>query len=112
MKKILLIAALVLGIVSAGLAFDGEGPRGQRAIKRVTPYGDFCPRCTVYGVGHEPVAHDKAIAAMKAYFGKRGYTIGNVRAMGRFMRVDIFHHGMLVDRIIFDRKTGRIRSIY
>lgn len=118
MKKTFAIVAVVLalavfGLAPAGLAFDGKGPHHPGAVKNgVTPYGDFCPRCTVYGVGYKPVGHAKAVAAMRAYFGKRGYTIGNVRGIGRFMKVDIYHHGVLVDIIIFDRKTGRIRSIY
>jgi hypothetical protein len=88
-------------------------PRARRALdKGVTPYGDFCPTCTLYGVGREPVGHGKAVAAMRAYFAKKGCTIGNVKGVGRFMKVDVYLHGVLIDRIIFDRRTGRIRSIY
>jgi len=124
MKKSLFITLLVVGaavLALAPLAFaedEGDarpdGPRPQRAVltNGVTPYGDFCPNCTVYGVGHEQVGHAKAVAAMRAYFQKRGYAIGNARGVGRFIRVDVYRGGVLVDRIIFDRKTGRVRSIY
>jgi hypothetical protein len=90
-----------------------ERPHNRRAIKRgVTPYGDFCPTCTLYGVGRKPVGHGKAVSAMRAYFAKKGCTIGNVRGVGRFMKVNVYRRGVLIDRVIFDRRTGRIRSIY
>lgn len=129
----LLTAALALLLSSTALAVDGEaqgggdgggdGPRiertggyphhGRRAVMNgVTPYGDFCPRCTLYGVGREPVGHGKAVAAMRAYFANKGCTIGNIQGGGRFLKVDVYRNGVLIDRIIFDRRTGRIRSIY
>lgn len=138
MKKTFLIAtilttALALLLSSMVFAFDGEargrgdgggdGPRlertgvyphhGRRAVMNgVTPYGDFCPRCTLYGVGREPVGHGKAVAAMRSYFANKGCTIGNIQGGGRFLKVDVYRRGVLIDRIIFDRRTGRIRSIY
>jgi len=123
MKKAILIAALVLGLSSAAFAESMGPPRTRHGIyngpppqriKTVTPYGDFCPNCSVYGVRykHKQVRHDKAVEAIRAYFVKRGYQIGNVRGLGRFIRVDVYRDKKLVDRIVFDRKTGRIRSIY
>jgi len=78
----------------------------------VTPYGDFCPRCSRYGVGTRPVVHAEAVAAMHAYFHAKGLSIGNVRNMGRFMIADVYQDGKLVDTVIFDRRTGRLRSIF
>jgi hypothetical protein len=123
MKKALLIAALVLGLATAASAGGRGGPHGETAdlkgptphhMRNVTPYGDFCPNCSVYGVRykHEAVRHDKAVDAIRAYFAKRGFQIGNVRGVGRFIKVDIYRDRKLVDRIVFDRRTGRIRSIY
>jgi hypothetical protein len=126
MKRAFLIAAIVLGFATGGFAGERGGPhnphRGKGDFKRphphrirnVTPYGDFCPNCSVYGVRykHRQVRHDKAIEAIRAYFAKRGFTIGNVRGIGRFIKVDVYRKGELVDRLVFDRKTGRIRSIY
>jgi hypothetical protein len=126
MKKALLIAAIVLGLATGGFAedrgisnnphpskVDFKKPRPHR-IRNVTPYGDFCPNCSVYGVRykHKEIRHDKAIEAIRAYFAKRGFTIGGVRGIGRFIKVDVYRKGELVDRVVFDRKTGRIRSIY
>jgi len=120
MKKVLLIAVIVLGTATFAFA-DGDGTTVPmhpgpmpHHMRNVTPYGDFCPNCSVYGVRykHEVVRHDKAVEAISAYFKKRGFYIRNVRGLGRFIKVDVFRQGKLVDRVVFDRKTGRIRSIY
>ncbi|KKL67868.1 hypothetical protein LCGC14_2130690 [marine sediment metagenome] len=77
----------------------------------VTPYGDFCPRCSNYGVGQHPVSHKVASEALGEYFHAKGLTVKNVHGRGRFLKADIYKDGRLVDRILFDRRTGRIRSI-
>ena len=119
MKKAFLIAAIILSLATSVYAIDRDAPRrggppqrGAQIHRAVTPYGDFCPNCSVYGVRYKQVGHKKAVSAMTAYFHKKGYSIRNVRGVGRFLKVDVYKRGMLVDRIIFDRKTGRIRSIY
>ena len=113
MKKAFLIAAIILSLATSVYAIDRDAPRrGGPPQRGVTPYGDFCPNCSVYGVRYKQVGQKKAVSAMKSYFQKKGYSIRNVRGVGRFLKVDVYKRGMLVDRIIFDRKTGRIRSIY
>ena len=113
------LLALVITVAMAGDAlaqdkrFHGKGhPQRLQYERGVTPYGDFCSRCSIYGVGHGRVARDKAIHAIRLYFSEKGLTIGNVRGRKRFLKVDIFRGESLVDTILFDRKTGRIRSIY
>lgn len=86
-----------------------KGPHVRRAV---TPYGDFCPRCNSYGVGRRAVTKQAAFHALSGYFSERGFEIRNVRGRGRFLKADIYKDGALVDRILFDRRTGRIRSIY
>lgn len=86
--------------------------RGLPLNKVVTPYGDFCPRCRRYGVGKRPVTLTEATDAMHSYFYEKGHSIGNIRKMGRFLLVDIYTGEEIVDTVIFDRVTGRIRSIY
>ncbi len=87
------------------------GPEHMHNERDVTPYGDFCPRCNLYGVGNKPVSHQVARDALSAYFGQKGLTVRNIQGMGRFLKVDIYRDQRLVDRILFDRRTGRIRSI-
>ncbi len=85
--------------------YNGQNGKG------VTPYGDFCPRCSNYGVGRRPVSHKVALEALQEYFRAKGLTVKNVHGRGRFLKADIYKDGRLVDRILFDRRTGRIRSI-
>jgi hypothetical protein len=93
-------------------SLQGGAPPFKRT-KMVTPYGDFCPRCTFYGVGSRPVQYHEAMEALKDYFDHKGLHVGNVNMRGRFVRADIFMmNGTMVDKIIFDRRSGRIRSIY
>ena len=107
MIKALVITALFLAF---GLSI---GKFSAQAMERgITPYGDYCPQCSNYGASRGTVTHAKAIASMGSYFHKKGLTIGNASYMGRFIKVDVYRSGSIVDRIIFDRRTGRIRSIY
>ena len=86
--------------------------RGRKANRAVTPYGDFCPRCSNYGMRKESVGMKEAIKAIEHYFIKKGLTIKNIKGGRRFIKVDVYQGDKLVDRILFDKRTGRIRSIY
>ncbi len=119
-KNVIILAVALLFSLAWGAeaqAHDldkGMGPGLERMHreKGVTPYGDFCPRCNLYGVGKKPVTHQAAKDALSAYFSNKGLTISNIQGMGRFLKVDIYRDGKFVDRILFDRRTGRIRSIF
>ncbi len=125
-KLTILTLALLIALAWGGeaLAHDPEGPgrgtgRGmgpglERMHKErgVTPYGDFCPRCNLYGVGKKPVTHQAAMDALSDYFKHKGLTVKIIQGMGRFLKVDIYRDEILVDRVLFDRRTGRIRSIF
>lgn len=80
--------------------------------KAVTPYGDFCTRCSKYGMGQRPVNLKEALDALTYYFKTKGLSVKNVKGKGRFLKAEIYKEELLVDRVLFDRKTGRIRSIY
>ena len=80
--------------------------------KPVTPYGDFCPRCSKYGTCDSPMSHEDAKKAVIDYYHKKGFSVELVKKNGRFIRVKIIKEKNVVDVVIFDRKTGRIRSIY
>ncbi len=80
--------------------------------KPVTPYGDFCPKCSKYGTCNSAMSHEDAKKAVIDYYHKKGYSVELVKKNGRFIRVKIIKEKKVVDVVIFDRKTGRIRSIY
>ncbi len=80
--------------------------------KSITPYGDFCPRCSHYGTCKYTMSHDDAKKAMLDYYHKKDLTVEIESKIGRFIRAKIKNEDEVVDVIIFDRRTGRIRSIY
>jgi hypothetical protein len=103
MKRFLYFFAVLVIVFSASSAWaDGY----------VTPYGDFCRQCTAYGAGQKMLAPDEAVKALQKYYGKKGCQIGTVSYKGRFVEVEIYKNGKNIDKVLFDRKTGRIRSIY
>jgi hypothetical protein len=108
MRKLLATAALSLALAASPVFVSS----GYAIEKGVTPYGDFCPRCTNYGMCRSELSRHDAVLAIESYFSNRGFAIGNVEGRGRFIKVEIFKGERLVDRIIFDRRTGRLRSIY
>ncbi len=78
----------------------------------VRPYGDYSEWCCVYGVCKEDIGVREAEHVIEKFFADRGLTVVNMRYKGRFIIVEIYKNHRLFDKILFDRKTGRIRSIY
>ena len=102
--KLLLITIVV--VLVAGVVAAREDESG------VTPYGDYCVACAVYGVCKTAVPMDDAVRAIDRYYRDRGYRVGEIQQRGRFIEAVIYKEERAVDRVIFDRKTGRLRSIY
>jgi uncharacterized membrane protein len=109
MKKLFIISvvaviAMPLVPLSTSFAWHHEKP--------VTPYGDFCRMCSVYGSCRSTMSHEEAKRALINYYHKKGLGVELDRKRGRFIRAKIRDKKGVVDIIIFDRKTGRVRSIY
>jgi hypothetical protein len=79
---------------------------------RITPYGDYCKECGSYGTCEKMMSPDDAAQALIRYYRDKGYSVGMIYHKGRFLRADIYKGNEQVDKVLFDRKTGRIRSIY
>jgi len=80
--------------------------------KPVTPYGDFCPQCAKYGACKTIMTHEDSKKAMIDYYHEKGLNVELEKKSGRFIRAKIKEEEKVIDIIIFDRRTGRIRSIY
>jgi len=80
--------------------------------KPVTPYGDFCKRCSEYGKCKSEMSHEEAQKALREYYHHKGLGVELEKKRGRFIRVKVTDNNKVVDVIIFDRRSGRIRSIY
>jgi len=100
--KVCIFAMLLISAASLSAADNGS----------VTPYGDHCGECTVYGTGRVAIPLPEAMHALKKYYEARGCEVGILRHRGRFIEAEIYRERRQVDRVIFDRRTGRVRSIY
>jgi hypothetical protein len=101
-----IIATLLLLSVSEAFS-DSMHKRGQ-----VTPYGDFCKQCTQYGTCKSNMSHDEAKKAMMDYYHRKGLVVEIDNKRERFIKAKVKDKDKVVDVIIFDRSTGRLRSVY
>lgn len=94
---------LLVGTASVCLAQDGPRTYGSGASAAGGEYGQ-----------HRPVGSlEDARKVLKEFFGKRGEGVGTVTEKELFFEADVLDaKGVQVDRIILDKRTGRIRSIY
>jgi hypothetical protein len=108
MKKEL---ALILAILLSLFLFIKEG-YALHDKKTVIPYGDFCDRVSKYGIHKHMLNTEQVEQALKHYFGEKGLNFEIISSRGRFAKVVIKDKNDIVDTIIFDRHTGRIRSVH
>jgi len=104
LTRIILTASLFL-ILGAGAYAGHDG-------KPVTPYGDYCSRFNHYGMHRERLDQDQIRKALYHYYKSKGLNIMLINTRGRFIKAHIMDGKRVVDTIIFDHYTGRIRSIY
>jgi hypothetical protein len=76
------------------------------------PYGDYSDWCSAYGICKESLGPKQAEKAIIVYFETKGLRAKNMRHRDRFIEADIYRENKMVDKILFDRKTGRMRSTY
>ena len=101
-RAIGLSALFILFLVAPVLSFE----------EYQKPYGEFCPVCSSYGVCTEYLSESQSREAIVTYYERKGVSVGQMNFRGRFVEVEIFKNGQMLDKVLFDRKTGRIRSIY
>ncbi len=108
-RLVLVTLLLVIGPASfPGSDVQAEGPYKSETV----PYGDNCPLCGEYGYCSKQPTQEEAANALRLYFGKRGLRVIVVRQKDRFLDVEVYRDGNLVDRVLLDLRTGRMRSIY
>jgi hypothetical protein len=104
MKKLILIIC-ALFIITTGFFLHAEE-------KQITPFGAVCPSCKTYGYCRTPLSHTQAVQNLTTYYKARGFCVVVNRQFGRFLEANIYREGNLVERVVLDRQTGRIRPIY
>jgi len=77
-----------------------------------TPYGDYCSRISRYGTHKSLIDIKRAKEALHHYYGAKGLKIEIISQKGRFLKAAIKEQDQVVDIIIFDRRSGRIRTVY
>jgi len=79
----------------------------------VAQYGDDTQWwCTVYGTRTKEIGPAEAEQFIEKYFASKGLTAAHINHKGRFVEAEIYKNGRRLDVILFDRKTGRMRSTY
>lgn len=114
MLRIVLIASILITAEflvdpSPSISQPGCGWREQR------PYGGYCrgDRWGWYGARNPVTTMKDARALLERYFEGEGVVIGKISEREGYFEADIKDKkDALVDRVIVDKRTGRIRSIY
>lgn len=104
-----LTSTLFLISTSFPQPFCPDCPMGQGR----PPYGAYCPEKGWYGAKRPVRSLEEAMAILRSYFQDRELIIKIVKErrwgfIAEITKID----GTLVDIVIVDRRTGRIRSIY
>jgi hypothetical protein len=108
MKKVnVLILTLILSLLLG--AFIASAKHNK---KHTTPYGDYCSRVSHYGMHHKALSDKQVHEALKHYYSEKDLSFEIINSRGRFVKAFIKDGNKTVDTIIFDRHTGRIRSVY
>jgi len=117
MKKVLLAIILMIFILIPNyraLAMDGwKDGNGWRGGKYT--YGDYYPgpREGRYGARKAVRTEGEARTILLRYFSPHKATVGEIRERNWFFEAEIKdRNNRPVDRVIIDKRTGRIRSIY
>lgn len=79
------------------------------------PYGDYCygSRWGWYGAKRGVDSAGEAKSLLHDYYADDDVTIGKIVGKGNYFEAEILDRkNRIIDRIIVDRRTGRIRSIY
>lgn len=106
-KRLLMTVIFLLTLSVAGLSATNASDRSNK----VTPYGDFCNNVSHYGMHKSVIDMKHAKGALQHYYGEKGLDVEIVSKQGRFLKAKIKDGNEIVDIIIFDRHSGRVRSI-
>jgi hypothetical protein len=115
MKKILFITAVLifLGAFARIDAAFSQPPHHE--WKGKPPYGDYCPgyKKKWYGAKITVKTQEEAKKILLEYFSKDKVKIGQITEKKWFFRAEILDkNNTLIDVVIIDKRTGRMRSIY
>ena len=119
MKKVQLLLLIITSFLAlsmmAPIPAAAERPENRgRSFSEGRPYGDYCPaQQGRYGATRQVESETAARNILNRYYRNRDISIASVEERRRFYRAEILDSaGNLLDIVIIDKQTGRIRSIY
>ncbi len=84
----------------------------NRPSETPTPYGERCPMCGAYGYCSKQPTHKEAVNVLQSHYAKKGMQVVIIKQDGRFIEAEVTKNNKIIDRVLLDCRTGRIRSIY
>jgi hypothetical protein len=94
------LVPLDISILSEWFTAEGKYPYGSMKRGR-------------YGERMSVITEEEAQGILRDYFPDKHFKIGKIKRKKFYFEADIRdRQGRLIDRVIIDRRTGRIRSIY
>ncbi|KKM90185.1 hypothetical protein LCGC14_1241110 [marine sediment metagenome] len=82
---------------------------GSYAEENKIPYGSSCYE--QYGARGNTKSISYAIGAVRKYFHARGYYVKLVEHTMRFLTVEVLDGEELIDTVVVDIRTGKMRSV-
>lgn len=110
MKKIFLLILVLTELVFLipATIYAMDGPRGKNF-----PYGNYCPMWGKYGARKPVRTVDEVRKILQEYFSDESLKIDKIKEKRWYFEAEIKDKtDALIDRLIVDKRTGRIRSIY
>jgi hypothetical protein len=111
MKKTLFILCALFIVTSVVYAEEKQQQQQQQQQQQFTPFGASCPSCDTYGYCKKTLTYKQAEQNLEAYYAQKGLDVVIVKKSGRFLEADVYKKDKIVEKVILDRKTGRIRPI-
>jgi hypothetical protein len=113
--------ALILMVLQALLVVpvvSEAQPMGMGGMRGGGPYGSFCPGPRwggPYGARRIVSSADDARQIIQTFFSSRGQEVrvGKIEERRWYFQAEVLDpKGELVDLVVIDKRTGRLRSIY
>jgi hypothetical protein len=107
----LVTALLTLATLAAAPASAGADPRCECGWCQRRPYGASSSDSGGYGAKEPVQTADEARKRLEAYFDGDDLVVGKIEERELYFEASVKHaDGRLVDRVIIDKRSGRIRS--
>jgi len=115
MRSLFLIIFLFVTLVAVPLISVAQ-PMG-RGMYQGVPYGHYCPgmQWGPYGVRKPVGTTEQAKQVIETYLSdnSQGLKVGNITEKNWYFEAEILDRGKtVIDKVIVDKRSGRIRSIY